>query len=260
MVRERLQKILASAGVASRRQAEAIISSGDVTVNGRCAVLGDSADVATDVILVRGIQIREPGRVYLAINKPAGVVTTMRGTHGEPTVADLIPDDARLFPVGRLDRDTTGLLLLTNDGEWANLVAHPRYRIEKEYLARVAGNPSSAVLEHLRRGVTLPDGSMTAPAEVDHVSTRTGATRLRIIVREGKKRQIRLMLAAVGYPALALKRVRIGPIQLGSLAAGANRELTTREVESIREMGRGLGSTGARPDAPGGRRRTGRRG
>lgn len=260
MVRERLQKILASAGVASRRHAEAMISDGDVTVNGRRAALGGSADVASDVILVRGLPIREQGHVYLAINKPAGVVTTMRGTHGETTIAEFVPAGARLFPVGRLDRDTTGLLLLTNDGEWANLVTHPRYEVEKEYIARIAGSPSGAMLDRLRRGVALPDGSMTGPARVEMVSSRADTALLSITVREGKKRQIRLMLAAVGYPALGLKRVRIGPVQLGDLAAGANRQLTTKEVESIREVGREPGDARVGTPAPDSRRRTRRRG
>lgn len=260
MVRERLQKILASAGVTSRRHAEAMISEGDVTVNGQVAVLGGSADVARDVILVRGLPIREQGHVYLAFNKPAGVVTTMHGTHGEMTVAELAPTGARLFPVGRLDRDTTGLLLLTNDGDWANLVTHPRYEVEKEYIARITGNPSAAVLSRLRRGVALPDGNITGPARVEIVSTRADTALLSITVREGKKRQIRLMLAAVGYPALALKRVRIGPIQLGDLAVGANRELTMKEVESIREVGREPGDARVGTAAPDSRRRARRRG
>lgn len=261
MVRERLQKILASAGIASRRQAEAMIAAGDVTVNGLPAVLGDTADAVDDMILVRGQTVRPPqDRVYLAMNKPGGVVTTMRGTHGERTIAELIPADARLFPVGRLDRDTTGLLLLTNDGEWANLVTHPRYEIEKEYRVMVAGTPDPRTLDRLRRGVTLPDGAVTAPAVVEVVESSGRDSTIRIIVGEGKKRQIRLMLAAVGYPARALARVRIGPIALGDLAMGAHRELTHGEVESIRDVARQRTGSGFGSAAPDYRRRPGRSG
>lgn len=256
----RLQKILASAGIASRRQAESMIAAGDVTVNGTQATLGQSADPVTDSILVRGRPLTEQRHVYFALNKPAGIVTTMRATHGERTIEEFAPAHVRTFPVGRLDRETSGLLLLTNDGDWADLVTHPRYGVEKEYVARASGHPSTEALDRLRGGLLLRDGTTTSPAEVRVISVGRETTLLRIVVAEGKKRQIRLMLAAVGHPVISLERVRVGPIQLGDLAPGQRRELTTNEVESIRE-------SAARPHtvsrrgvaAPDSGRRTGRR-
>lgn len=247
-MRERLQKILASAGIASRRAAEAMIVAGDVTVNGRRAELGQRADPTTDDILIRGHRLPTHRPVYLAMNKPAGIVTSLRSTHGERTVAELVATPERIFPVGRLDRETTGLLLLTNDGDWANLVTHPRFGVEKEYLAHVDGEPSRATLEQLRRGVKLPDGTLTAPAGAQLVSSQRGTSLVKITVTEGKKRQIRLMLAAVGHPVRSLERTRIGPLQLGRLQPGQVRYLSLKEVESVRDMARGA-------TAPGGPRR-----
>jgi 23S rRNA pseudouridine2605 synthase len=249
-MRARLQKILASAGVASRRQSEAMIAAGEVAVNGRTASLGDTADPDVDAILVRGRPLPMESRLYLVMNKPPGVVTSLRSTHGEQTVADFLAAFPRVFPVGRLDRDTTGLLLLTNDGEWANLVTHPRYGLRKEYRATVRGHPSRATLNSLRCGVKLPEGVVSAPAAVQVVSSGPGESVLSISVVEGKKRQIRLMLAAVGYPVLTLERVRIDGIRLGHLAPGAVRRLTEREVESIRDVGRAaLAGGGAKSGA-----------
>jgi pseudouridine synthase len=261
-MKERLQKILAAAGVTSRRRAEGLIEAGLVTVNGRVAVLGESADASVDRIEVRGDPVRHsPGRLYLALNKPVGYVTTARSTHGEKTVLELVDVDERVFPVGRLDRDTSGLLLLTNDGEWADLVTHPRYGVEKEYEVTIAGHPSPVSLRALRDGVLLPDGTVTAPAQVELLQRRSLDSVLRITVVEGKKRQIRLMVGAVGHPAIALRRVRVGGISLGDLPAGRWRHLVSKEVKSVRETGRGTtvaavpGSGAAHRD-----RRTGRRG
>jgi pseudouridine synthase len=246
-MRLRLQRALAQAGVASRREAEELVRRGDVTVNGSVARLGESADPEVDVIAVRGVPLPRRGRDrrYVAWHKPCGVVTTLRSTHGERTVRDFFPEGERLFPVGRLDKETSGLLLLTDDGDWANLVTHPRYGVEKEYLARLRGVPSADVLRRLERGVSLPDGTLTAPARVDWIGDDRGSARILITVIEGKKRQIRLMAAAVGHPVLDLRRTRVGPVRLGDLDEGEWRPLTESEVEGVREHARsGAGSRG----------------
>jgi pseudouridine synthase len=238
-MRERLQKVLAAAGVASRRRAEEMIARGDVLVNGRVARLGDSADAATDDIVVAGSPLARAARhEYLALNKPRGYVTSTRTTHGEHTVLDLIRAETRVFPVGRLDKDTAGLLLLTNDGDWANIVSHPRYSVEKEYRALVRGRPTEAVLGRLREGIELPGGERTAPCRVRSVESRGTATVLDITVVQGMKRQIRLMAEAVGHPVLDLVRVRVGPVQLGDLPPGSSRPLQPEEVEMMRAYGR----------------------
>jgi 23S rRNA pseudouridine2605 synthase len=237
MVRERLQKILSSAGVASRRGAEALIAAGDVSVNGAPARLGDLADSDVDEIVVGGIRLSSPvKRTYLALNKPTGFVCSLRSTHGERTVMDLMPGTARLYPVGRLDKETSGLLLMTDDGDWANLVAHPRYEIEKEYRALVTGLPDAAALRRLREGVGLPDGSVTVPARVERIGDDRGNAWLSITVVEGKKRQIRLMANAVAHPVLVLRRVRIGSVKLGELPEGQWRTLAREEVDEIRDV------------------------
>jgi 23S rRNA pseudouridine2605 synthase len=234
-MKERLHKVLASMGVATRRRAEEMIARGEVTVNGRVAQLGDSADPQHDRICLRGqLLTAVPDRVYIALNKPAGYVTSLRSTHGERTVSELLPAGTRVFPVGRLDRDTSGLLLLTNDGNWANVVMHPRYGVEKEYLALVEGHPSSEAIRRLRQGVVLPDGTRTSPARVEILSCADANTRLAIVVIEGKKRQIRQMARLVGHPVIELRRTRIGPIHLGRLEEGEWRHLHPNEVTSIR--------------------------
>lgn len=235
-MQERLQKVLAAAGLASRRGAEEIIRAGRVTVNGHPAVLGQAVDSGRDVVLVDGRPLTREQAVYLALNKPPGYVTSRRSTHGELTVLDLVHVPERVFPVGRLDKDTAGLLLLTNDGAWANLISHPRYQIEKEYVALVRGVPSLATITQLEQGIELRDGTVTAPAEVKVRRRVEGNTLLDITLVEGKKRQIRLMAAVMGHPALRLERVRVGPVELGSLAPGNMRPLTTQEVTRVRAM------------------------
>jgi pseudouridine synthase len=240
-MRTRLQKLLSSAGVASRRGAEELIAQGRVTVNGRIARIGESADPeAGDVVLVDGRPLarRSVDHQYIAWHKPRGVVTSMRSTHGEPTVGDLLSLDRGVFPVGRLDRESSGLLLLTDDGAWGNLVTHPRYGVEKEYVTLVRGAPDSQVVRELERGIVLPDGTRTAPARVRRISENGHTSTLSITVIEGKKRQIRLMAAAVGHPVLELARIRIGPVRLGALREGQSRALTYQEVDGIREQAR----------------------
>lgn len=233
-VKERLQKVLSAAGVASRRRAEEMIAAGELTVNGRVAQLGDLVDRASDAVLVRGQPL--PGttaKTYLALNKPRGIVTSLRSTHGERTIMELVDVGERVYPVGRLDKETSGLLLLTDDGDWANHVTHPRHGVEKEYRALVRGKPRIEALRQLRQGVRLPDGTVTAPARVVELQEHGSDTLLSITVVEGKKRQIRLMADAIGHPVLDLQRVRIGSVHLGTLPQGRWRRLTEEEVESV---------------------------
>lgn len=245
---QRLQKALAAAGVASRRRAEEMIAAGEVTVNGMTAKLGQSVDPDHDVLEVRGRRVVMPPRhTYVALHKPAGYVTSLRSTHGERTVVELLDADAHLFPVGRLDKETVGLLLLTDDGDWANLVTHPRYMLEKEYEMVVDGHVGAAALVRLRNGVRLPDGTFTAPARVEDRGRPGNRTCLSVTVIEGRKRQIRLMAEAVGHPVLSLTRVRVGPVELAQLPVGRWRHLTTAEVEGIRVNGRCAAASGSTP-------------
>lgn len=241
---ERLQKILARAGYGSRRSAEALIAGGRVRVNGRVVTeAGTKADAAIDVVEVDGKRIeQETPRVYLALHKPAGVVTTAVDPQRRRTVMDLLPDGLppHVLPVGRLDRDTEGLLLFTNDGELAHRLAHPRYRIDKEYAALVDGRPSARALAQLRRGVKI-EGRMTSPAEADIMPDtppgyrqEDGRSWLRIVIHEGRKRQIRLMCDAVGHPVRRLVRVRVGDVRLTGMRRGSVRELKPREVAALR--------------------------
>ena len=226
---DRLQKVLARAGVASRRVCEDLIAEGRVTVNGGVAELGRRVDPAADVIEIDGALVPlAPGLVHYLLNKPAGVVTTAADTPGRPTVVELVPSEPRVFPVGRLDADTEGLLLLTNDGELTHRLTHPSFGVEKEYLASVAGDPSPAALRTLREGVDLDDGR-TAPAKV----ARVGAGLLRVTIHEGRNRQVRRMCEAVGHPVVRLVRSRIGPIADRRLRPGEWRPLSPAEVRAL---------------------------
>lgn len=229
---DRLQKVLAKLGFGGRRVCEELIADGRVTVNGEVAVLGRRVDVATDVVAVDGVRVGvAPDLVYYVLNKPTGHVTTASDTHGRPTVIDLVPDTPRVFPVGRLDMDTSGLLILTNDGDFTQLITHPSHGVEKEYVATVkcppSGVPQSA-LQMLRRGVQLEDG-MTHPAHV----TQPEPGLLKITIHEGRNRQVRRMCDAVGYPVLELTRTRIGPLRDTRLKPGQWRELSHQEVHAI---------------------------
>ena len=231
MTEERLQRALARAGFGSRRACEELIVSGLVSVNGTVASLGDKVEAGRDRVTLRGVDVNlDPNVRYYALHKPTGVVTTMRDPHGRPHVGDLLPSEGpRVFPVGRLDRDTEGLLLLTNDGELANRLTHPRFSVEKEYLAEVDGRPTTKHLAALRKGVELDDG----PARTTSVriaDARPDRGQLRLVMTEGRKREVRRLLAAVGLPVRRLVRVRIGPVRLGRLKPGAVRELTPEEV------------------------------
>jgi 23S rRNA pseudouridine2605 synthase len=226
---ERLQKVLARAGWGSRRHCEDLIDAGRVTVNGEVAVLGRRVDAQTDLVEIDGAPVGvRPGLVYYLLNKPAGVVTTMSDPQHRRTVADLVPTEPRVFPVGRLDADTEGLLLMTNDGELANRLAHPSYGVEKEYLAHVSGVLSAGALRRLREGVELDDG-MTAPATASQPDPGV----VRLAIHEGRNRQVRRMCEAVGHPVQRLIRVRIGPITDRSLEPGRWRELTLDELHRL---------------------------
>ncbi len=225
---ERLQKALARSGVASRRLSEEFIGAGRVTVNGQLATLGDKVG-ASDRIELDGVPIlRDPDLVHYLLHKPREVVSTANDPHGRPTVVDLVPSDSRVFPVGRLDTDSEGLIVLTNDGDLTHRLTHPSFGVAKEYLAHVEGLPTRLALRRLREGVELDDGP-TAPAEVS--MPQDGL--LKLVIHEGRNRQVRRMCAAVGYPVIRLVRVRIGPITDKDLAAGAWRTLTMEEVRSL---------------------------
>ncbi|MGI9052071.1 MAG: pseudouridine synthase [Ilumatobacteraceae bacterium] len=227
---ERLQKVLAVRGWGSRRVCEDLISAGRVTVNGEVAQLGRRVDVGHDLVEVDGAAVgTRPDLVHYLLNKPAGVVTTAKDTHGRPTVVDLVPAQPRVFSVGRLDAETEGLLLLTNDGELANRIAHPSHGVDKEYLATVSGGPVSAgALRRLRSGVELDDG-VTASAKVSQPSPGV----LRVAIHEGRNRQVRRMCDAVGHPVTRLVRTRIGPLHDRRLPPGQWRHLTAEEVRQL---------------------------
>jgi len=227
--------VLAVRGWGSRRVCEDLIAAGRVTVNGEVAVLGRRVDPGHDRVEVDGAPIGlQPGLVYYLLNKPQGVVTTASDPQGRPTVVELVPAVPRVYPVGRLDVATEGLLLLTNDGDLANRLAHPSHGVEKEYLAEVEGSVAAGALRRLRDGVELEDG-MTAPAKVSQPDPGV----LRITIHEGRNRQVRRMCEAVGHPVNRLVRVRIGPLRDARLAPGHWRELELGEVKALVEAAAG---------------------
>jgi pseudouridine synthase len=234
----RLQKILAAAGVASRRRAEDLLREGRVSVNGRVAALGESADPDRDVVDVDGAPVEREPLAYWVVHKPRGVLTTVHDPEGRPTVLDLLPArGTRLFPVGRLDRNTEGLVLLTNDGRIAQTLLHPSYEVEREYRVTVSGRIAATSLERLAEGVMLEDG-LTAPAQVGRATWRpaSGTSRFTLTLIEGRKRQIRRALESLGHPVVALLRVRMGPLHLGNLPIGAARRLSPRERRSLESL------------------------
>jgi 23S rRNA pseudouridine2605 synthase len=232
---ERLQKIMAQAGLGSRRACEELISAGRVRVNGQVAGLGMKADPERDQITLDGSLVKSaPTQVYIALYKPRGVLTTVSAPDPRPTVRDLVSLPGKLYPVGRLDVDSEGLVMLTNDGELANRLTHPRYGHEKEYKVLVASRPDNEQLETWRRGVVLEDGHRTAPADV-RIETHFGkGTWLRVVLREGRKRQIRETGSRLGLTVVRIIRVRIGTLHLGSLKPREWRYLTPGEVEVLK--------------------------
>ena len=235
MAEERLQRALARAGLGSRRACEELIRDGRVTVNGSVATLGVRVRADRDRVAVDGTTLNvDPEVRYYAFNKPAGVVTTLSDPQGRPDLTAFVPDGPRVFPVGRLDRDTEGLLLMTNDGELANRLTHPRHGVEKEYLAEVGGEPAERALARVRRGVELDDGPARA-LDASVVGTSRGRGAIRIVMGEGRKREVRRLLDAVGLPVQRLVRVRVGPIRLGRMAPDEIRPLTPDEVRALAE-------------------------
>ena len=233
MPQERLQRALARAGFGSRRACEELIAAGKVKLNGTVATLGDKVDPARDEVRVSGRKISvNPHLRYLVLHKPRGVTTTMRDPHAERDLTRLMPKGPRVFPVGRLDRDTEGLLLLTNDGELAHRLTHPSYEVEKEYLAEVDGAPSNRQLGKLRRGVELDDGLARA-SDARAAGRSGGRGAVRVVMTEGRNREVRRMLEAVGLPVRRLIRVRVGPVRLGQMRAGEVRDLSPDEVRSL---------------------------
>ncbi len=233
----RLQKILAGAGVASRRSAEDLLRAGRVAVNGEPARLGQSADPEHDVITLDGVPVQREPFTYWLVNKPVGVISTVHDPQGRPTVVELVPEPerwVRLFPVGRLDRETEGLVLLTNDGALAHVLLHPSHESEREYRVSVEGRISAATLRELAAGVELEDG-ITAPARTGRPrhDAASGTTRFSLTLIEGRKRQIRRALAALDCPVVRLVRVRMGPLELGRLKPAAARPLTGVERRAL---------------------------
>ena len=235
---ERLQKILSHAGIASRRAAEEIIIAGRVAVNGKVVTeLGSRADPAQDRITVDGKALRSEGvRSYIVLNKPVGYVTTLKDPQGRPVVTDLLKGvKERVYPVGRLDYNTEGVLLLTNDGELANRLAHPRHEVEKEYMVRVRGSVAPEQLQHLGAGVDLEDGR-SASAAVKLSRESENNTWISITIHEGRYRQVRRMCEAVGLSVVRLKRVRYGILEAGDMKPGEFRFLTPAEVDGLRTL------------------------
>ena len=231
---ERVQRALARAGFGSRRACEQLIAEGRVSVDGVVATLGDKVDVTVSAVRVDGLDVNlDPDVRYYALHKPPGVVTTMRDPQGRPDIRAFLPSDGpRVFPVGRLDRDSEGLLLLTNDGDLANRLMHPSHGVEKEYLAEVEGEPTARQIAKVRSGVDLDDGPARAVrARVVGASRGRGA--VRVVMTEGRKREVRRLLATVGLPVTRLVRLRVGPITLDGMSPGDVRPLDRAEIQAL---------------------------
>ena len=234
---DRLQKIISQAGIGSRRVAEEMILEGRVAVNGIVAKLGDRARIGTDLVEVDRVPVMiDPRRVYWLLHKPVGVVSTTKDTHGRPVVTDLVPADPRVYPVGRLDADSEGLIILTNDGDFAMRLTHPRFKVDKEYLVSLDKPVGRETLSKLARGVLLDDGP-TAPATL----TQLSPTLVRIVIREGRNRQIRRMFELFSFQVVRLVRTRIGPVSDQRLGVGSYRALTQAELRTLWSSAREAG-------------------
>lgn len=237
MAEERLQKILARAGYGSRRTAEALIVAGRVSVNGQIAKIGSKADPAKDSIKVDGGRVHAaPEFAYIAIYKPRGVLSTTSGPDPRQKIVDLVPGGRKMHLVGRLDKDSEGLMLLTNDGELTQHLSHPRYEQEKEYRVLIARHPEKTQLEAWRRGVVLADGTRTRPADVRVESLHGDGAWVRVIMHEGHKRQIREIAGTLGLPVVKLLRVRIASLHVGTLTPGEFRNLSADEVKQLKSV------------------------
>lgn len=229
----RLQKFMAECGVASRRKSEELIEMGKVKVNGHIANIGDKINPKRDIVTVRGKKINKVDRMYyIMLNKPRGYVTTVSDELGRKTVMDLVDCKARVYPVGRLDKDSEGLIILTNDGSFANALTHPKHNYAKVYRVTVRPSVSDEILDKLRSGIEI-DGRKTAPCDVNIITEEEGRVVLEFILREGRNRQIRKMCEAVNLEVARLKRISIGPVKLGMLQTGKSRELTDNEVKKL---------------------------
>jgi 23S rRNA pseudouridine2605 synthase len=230
---ERVQRTLARAGFGSRRGVEELIRAGRVRINDRVAVLGDKADPRRDRVSVDGVPVAtHPGLRFYALNKPPGVTTTLRDIHAERSLASYLPAGPRVFPVGRLDRESEGLLILTNDGDLAHRLQHPRYGVEKEYLVEVQGSLSRRAVSALAAGVPLEDG-LAKPERIEKVERAAGRSSVRLVMAEGRKRVVRRMMEAVGFPVTRLVRIRVGPVRLRDLRPGRVRPLLPDEVAAL---------------------------
>ena len=229
----RLQRLLASAGFGSRRQCEELIESGRVDVDGEVVTqLGTTVDPAAHKVRVDGVPLKKQKLVYYAVNKPVGFVTTNRDPHGRPRVIDLVPPDERVFPVGRLDRFSEGLILLTNDGELAQKLTHPKFGVRKVYRVTVAGKVDGETMKKMRQGIYLAEGFVKVEG-VKLLKSRSRATELEVVLREGKNREIRRILARLGHKVQQLRRIAVGPLRLGDVPSGAYRVVTPPEVEKL---------------------------
>ena len=233
-MKERLQKILARAGICSRRKAEEYIADGRIAVDGRLVTRpGLKVDPEQAAITVDGKPVQQEEKIYILLHKPPGYITTMSDPQGRPIVTDLLPEiKHRVFPVGRLDQDSEGALLLTNDGALTNKILHPRFEVNKTYEATVKGVPKAADLQRLEQGILL-EGRKTWPAKLRVLHRRKGTTIIEIIIHEGKKRQVRKMFQAIGHPVLRLKRTAYGGLELGALGRGKYRFLTERDLKKL---------------------------
>lgn len=234
---ERLQKYMAACGVASRRKCEALIEAGDVQVNGQTVTeLGYKIDPMTDRVCVNGVEISTPDKIYVLLHKPRGYITTVEDTHDRKTVIDLLTDvNDRVYPVGRLDCNTSGLLLLTNDGQLTNKMTHPSFELDKVYVATVKGIVSDESLKQLESGIMLEDG-MTSPAKVKRIKEQEGNSVIEITIHEGRNRQVRRMFEAVGHTVVKLRREKIGFLTLRNLGSGMYRHLEPKEVQKLKQV------------------------
>lgn len=234
---ERLQKYLASCGVASRRKCEELILEGKIKVNDQVVTeLGVKIDSSKDIVKYNNTIVTvEEKKVYIALNKPEKIITSVKDEKGRKTVLDIVDTDERIYPIGRLDYDTSGLLLLTNDGELYNRIMHPRSEVVKTYIAKIKGFPSEKEITKFKTGVDIGD-YITAKAGFQIIKKEKDSTTVEIKIHEGKNRQIRRMCSAIGHPVIALKRVSVGNINLGNLKAGEYRSLTVKELEYLKNL------------------------